>query len=232
MAKSKDDRTRNWVFIVYPESAPEDWLEILDQMNVEMCISPLHDKDINGDGSPKKPHYHVLACFESNKSYNQVKEITDLLNAPIPQKAKSVKGSARYWVHMDNPEKAQYNIKDIKALSGFDLTEALKPSSADRYSIIKDMIEYIQDNQITEFEDILIYSMNNKFDTWFPLLCDNSAFIISKVVDSKRNRLRETGCILDGQQLVDVETGEIVSDKSHLFDSDKEEPEQPSNDKE
>lgn len=216
-AKKENTRARNWVFIVYPESAPEDWLEQLDATNVETCISPLHDQDINGDGSPKKPHYHVLMCFDGNKSFEQVKVITDSLNSPIPIQAKSVKGSVRYWVHMDNPEKHQYNTKDIKSLSGFDVLEALKPSSADRYSIIKDMIEYIQDNQITEFEEILIYSMSNKFDTWFPLLCDNSAFIISKVVDSKRNRLKDTGCILSGKNLVNAETGEVIADKSALF---------------
>lgn len=216
MEKSQAKRARNWVFIVYPESAPDGWIDMLDQMHVETCISPLHDKDINGDGSPKKPHHHVLMCFDGVKSFEQVKEITEALNATIPLQAQSVKGSVRYWAHLDNPEKHRYNTQDIISLSGFDVVEALKPSSADRYSMIKDMIEYIQDNRITEFEDLIIYSMNNKFDTWFPLLSDSSAYVISKVIDSKRNRFKD-GYVLDGKKLVDVHTGEIVDDKSNLF---------------
>lgn len=47
------DRKRNWVFVVYPESAPENWREQLKEMLVPGFISPLHDKDVNADGSPK-----------------------------------------------------------------------------------------------------------------------------------------------------------------------------------
>ena len=45
----KQDKTRakDWTFIVYPESAPEDWRSILaDRLQVKAIISPLHDKDI------------------------------------------------------------------------------------------------------------------------------------------------------------------------------------------
>lgn len=214
------ERARNWLFIIYPESAPEDWIEQLDSLNVQTCISPLHDKDTNPTGEPKKAHHHVLLVFDGNKSYNQVSKITEQLNASIPIIAQSVKGSVRYFTHMDNPEKYQYNAKDIISLSGFDVAEALKPSSADRYSLIKDMIEFIQDNQISEFEELVIYAINNKMDTWFPLLCDNSAYIIGKVIDSKRNRFKD-GFVLAGKQLLSVETGEIVADKSYLFSNKK-----------
>ncbi|HBM8385896.1 TPA: replication protein, partial [Enterococcus faecium] len=30
--KTKDERTRNWTFVVYPESAPENWREFLDEL--------------------------------------------------------------------------------------------------------------------------------------------------------------------------------------------------------
>ncbi|MDU2191324.1 MAG: Rep family protein, partial [Klebsiella pneumoniae] len=39
-------RTRNFTTIVYPESAPENWLEILQQLFVPALVSPLHDKDV------------------------------------------------------------------------------------------------------------------------------------------------------------------------------------------
>ena len=32
MAQKKDDRVRNWTFIVYPESAPEDWIDKLAEI--------------------------------------------------------------------------------------------------------------------------------------------------------------------------------------------------------
>ena len=51
---NKDKRTRNWMIIVYPDSAPERWEDILDEMHIAWACSPLHDKDVNADGTPKR----------------------------------------------------------------------------------------------------------------------------------------------------------------------------------
>lgn len=216
-------RTRNWVFIIYPESLPTDWREIIDGWHVPYLISPLHDKDTNPDGTPKKAHYHVLLMFPGLKSYEQIVALIEPLSGPIPLMCQSVKGMARYFVHMDNAEKYQYSVDDIVAGAGADLQDLLKPSSADRYTMIGEMIDFIQANEIMEFEEIVIYAMKNKSTTWFPLLCDNSAYIISSVITSKRNRYKDTGLVLSGSSLIDKETGEIVEDKSHLFNIKDEE---------
>src|SRR5699024_8223215 len=80
MKKNKNQRTRNWSIIVYPESAPENWIDILQKEYVKMVVSPLHDKDVNPDDTLKKAHYHVLFMFDGVKSYNQVKSILDSFN--------------------------------------------------------------------------------------------------------------------------------------------------------
>ena len=41
----KDNRSRNWNIIVYPESAPADWKDLLVQ-EVSFVCSPIHDKDV------------------------------------------------------------------------------------------------------------------------------------------------------------------------------------------
>lgn len=225
MSKQKT-RTRNWTFVCYPESLPCDWLEIVDSWHIPYVISPVHDKDLNPDGTIKKPHHHVLLMFQGIKSYDQVVQLIKPLNATIPLICQSTKGLVRYMAHMDNPEKHQYKTEDIIAGAGADLAELLKPSSADRYTMIKEMIQFIQDFQIMEFEEIVVYAMENKADTWFPLLCDNSAYIISSVIASKRNRFRDTGFILEGKALINEETGEVIQDKSYLFSHTKEENEQ------
>jgi hypothetical protein len=186
---SKDTRTRNWTIVMYPESAPDNWREIIDDMHIEWVESPLHDKDLNATGEPKKPHWHVLLMFGGVKSYEQVKELTDALNAPIPERCHNAKAMVRYMVHMDNPEKAQYSQSDIKAHGGVDLAELLRPSSSERYSIISDMIQYVKDNMIIEFQDLMDYARVNEFETWFPLLCDNSAYVVNQYIKSQRHRV-------------------------------------------
>lgn len=227
MENIKNQRTRSWTFVVYPESAPKNWEEIIQKIYTQTLISPIHDKDMNPDGTVKKAHYHILLMFDQVKTYNQILEITKSLNAPIPQVCHSPKGLARYMAHLDNPEKAQYKISDVRSLNGADLTELLKPSSQDRYSMIREMLDFINENQIMEFEDILIYSMNNKFDTWFPLLCDNSAYIIGQAINSRRNRFKDTGEILIGSELLNYHTGEIS--KVGFLQGKSEEPKEKEN---
>lgn len=45
--KYEYEKGRDWTFIVYPESAPENWREILDETHLRWIESPLHDKDIS-----------------------------------------------------------------------------------------------------------------------------------------------------------------------------------------
>ena len=59
---TKQDKTRakDWTFIVYPESAPENWRSILaDKLQVKAIISPLHDKDILDDVE-QTPKRHII----------------------------------------------------------------------------------------------------------------------------------------------------------------------------
>lgn len=190
--KSNSDggRTRSWNIIVYPESAPSNWRDVLDDMHLEWIESPLHDKDINATGEPKKPHYHVTICFSGVKSYDQVLEITKALNCPIPQRCHNAKASVRYMAHLDNPDKAQYNVFDIKPHGGIDVSELLRPSSSERYELIRDMMIFVKDNCIIEFQDLMDYAMQHEYDTWFPLLCDNSAYVVGNYIKSQRHRLQ------------------------------------------
>lgn len=186
--KDKDERTRNWTFVVYPESAPEDWREIIDDLHVPWIESPLHDKDVNPDGEIKKPHWHVMIMFSSNKSYNQIREITMKLRSPNPQKVANAKGMVRYFAHLDNPEKFQYDKTEIIEHAGADVSPYLAVTSAERYELIREMMSFVKEKKIIEMKDLLDYAMNERFDDWFPLLCDNSAYIMDSYIKSNRHR--------------------------------------------
>ena len=187
-SSSGDTRTRSWTFVLYEDSAPENWRDILDDMHIEWVESPWHDKDINGNGEPKKKHKHILLLFQGKKSYEQIKELTDMLNQPIPQRCHNAKAMVRYMAHLDNPEKAQYNPSDIIGHGGADVSDMLRPSSSERYTIIKDMIDYIRSAGITEFQDLMDYAADVHYDDWFPLLCDNSAYVVGLYIKSQRHR--------------------------------------------
>lgn len=188
--KRKDDRARNWTFVLYPESAPLNWLSMLEELKMELVISPLHDKDIEND-KPKKPHHHIALLFEGKKSYEQILAITEMFNAPIPKRIMSIKAMIRYFCHLDSPDKAQYKQSDLKSFGGVDLQELLKPTSSSRYELIAEMIDYINEEEITEFITFMLFAKSERYETWFPILCDSGAFIIKEIIKSNRHKPRK-----------------------------------------
>lgn len=183
----KETRTRSWTFILYPDSSPSNWRELINEQHIEWCVSPKHDRDFSANGEPKKEHYHVLLLFGGVKSFDQVKEFTDLCNAPIPQRCHSVRAMVRYFCHLDDANKAQYSVKDIEAYGGIDIFELMKPGFSEKYCHISDMMQFIDDNGIFNFSEFVRVVREVSPDVWFPLLCDNCALIISQYIKELRH---------------------------------------------
>lgn len=194
---------------MYPPSVepntPALWRDILDEEHIQWVESPLHDKDLNADGEPKKSHIHILLLFESVKEYEQVKTITEKVNATVPQKCNGAKGLVRYMAHLDNPEKVQYPVNEIVGHGGVDIDDFFRPSDTERYHLIKEMMDYVVKNNVVEMEDLCLYASSERFDDWFPLLCDSCAYIMGTFVKSRRHRKEITSFTFK----VDSETGEI-----------------------
>lgn len=187
MKGNKSTRTRNWTVVVYPESLPKKWIEILNGFNIEYIISPLHDSDKNGAEEEKKKHYHVLLMFGGVKAYEQVIEILEPLKCPAPQKVHSSKSLVRYFLHLDHPDKHQYQKKDLISYGGVDIAEMLRPSSSERYALIGEIIDFINDQGITEFTQLMGHARSKRFEDWFPLLCDSSSYMINLYINSNRH---------------------------------------------
>lgn len=175
-------RTRNYATVVYPDSAPENWRDILTECFIPSFISPLHDKDINPGGEAKKPHYHVIIMFDSVKTRDQAKEVFDKIGGVGCEVIASIRGYARYLCHLDNPEKAQYNPEDVTCLCGSDY-HGVCSLAADKYKCIRDMLYWCVENHTFAFADLLFYSMEERPD-WFRLLCDNSTLVIKEALKS------------------------------------------------
>lgn len=202
---SKDNRYRQWAFVVYPESATPNWKDVLDDTHVPWYESPLHDSDKNPTGEAKKAHWHVIIQFSGKKDYNAIKELTDSINATRPEPVKEIKGYLRYFAHLDNPEKAQYDPNKIVPHNGADMSYLTTPTASERHKIINDMRRFCREKNVTEFSDLLDLAAETHPTDWFPVLCDSGAYVMEMYVRSLRH----------GQQSgsVDQETGEVIYKK-------------------
>ncbi len=201
--KPKDNRTRNFATVVYPESAPEDWLSILERHCIPAFVSPLHDKDVNPTGEPKKAHYHVVVMFEGKKSLEQVTEIFDTFAGVGVEVVKSLRGYARYLCHLDNPDKHQYNVDEVKSIAADYIgTIGL---SIDRYVALGEMQDFCEEYNVLSFYALSKYSRLNRPD-WYRVLCDSGAIYMREYLQSKKWSIDN-----NYNQIIDPATGEIIA---------------------
>lgn len=188
MTKEKvtDVKSRFWTAIVYEDSAPEDWRDIIKISGLRCAISPYHDRDINPTGEPKKPHWHIILCWDGPTTYNNARKfVQDELHTPIPKDLKSVRGMYNYFSHKDNPEKAQYDESLIEHLNGFCLAEFVELTRGEVNEAIKNTFKLIREVGITEYSSLLDFLEDNGLgDEWD--VVKNNVILFNTYLASRR----------------------------------------------
>lgn len=180
--RRKGKRTRNWAFLVYPESAVTGWLDLLATMCIACFVSPLHDLDTwtaydeteNPDhkaGDPKKAHFHVMLMFSSVKTYEQVMEIVEKLGGTSCIPVEDAKAYARYLCHIGQKDKAQYSKDDVRQFGGADYMEFIE-GTGDKVKIIAEMEDFIEEQGIDSYHVLSKYARQNRPD-WYRVLVWN-----------------------------------------------------------
>ena len=186
---AKYTKSRTWGAVVYPESAPENWIEILDETRIQFAVSPLHDKDVNPDGEIKKAHWHIILCWDGPATSVAVEKLVEKIGAPTPIKLESVRGAYRYFTHKDNPEKYQYDDKDIKVFNGFDVSSYISLTKEEKYEAIRQIKKLIHERGIVEYMDLLDIVDDEDY-TLFKVACDNTILITAMLRSARHKRDR------------------------------------------
>ena len=215
--KRAGQRTRNWTLIFYPEDLPEDWKQQVDGLLVRWIESPLHDKDVLPDGTPKKAHHHTLFMFEAVKTAEQVSilfkelfgesENGTIVGVAAPQRVTDRCAIVRYMAHMDNPDKAQYDVNEIVGHNGADPAEILRYSATETREMIIAMEEYIEQNKITELSDFSA-AIRYTHPEWHTILATKMTMYFNAFIRSQRHKAEQGKPLVSPK--VDAETGEIL----------------------
>lgn len=224
-AKKQDAKSREWWCAVYPDSAPDNWRELVQETFLEAYISPIHDRDVNPDGSPKKPHYHVVLAWAGPTTFSNAKAIMKEFGGVIqPKVIGSLRGVCRYLCHLDNPEKAQYSPSDVVCYNGADWETVINLKS-EKYTAIEEMQEFCTRYRITSFLTLSTYARSHRKADWFRCLCDSGAYIMREFCKSLEWQINNEGDVLSIEQIdaiiasmdapptTDPDTGELVFDE-------------------
>lgn len=173
-----DDRIRQqglwWSCIVYPDSAPENWLQTLQATGMQIAVSPLHDKDtwnhespemvnpVTGEiipkgarykvGDRKKAHWHVIVKCDKKCSWREMNALLQkILHCPYIQKCRSLRNAYDYFLHINNPEKYQGYFKDeIIKMNGF----VIEPTKFEQGILYDEIVTAIIEYRFTKWTEV------------------------------------------------------------------------------
>lgn len=213
---SVDGRYCKYSCIVYPESEP-DYQKKLDSVHLMWVESPLHDRDVRDskydiegtlyDGDYKKPHVHIMVDFgKSKKSVKQAIDALSVIGINYVVPVEHPKPLIRYFAHLDNPEKAQYNFNDIKCHGGACVDDYLSMSASERQRTTKDIMQWLKINKVTEYSVLVDFVYDRDMWDWEQIL-QSSSYVFINYLKSVRH-----GGFLNYNPVKFDENGELFND--------------------
>lgn len=206
--KRAGKRARAWTAVVYPDSAPENWQEILADQLVECLISPLHDKDIEPTGEIKKAHYHLVLSFKNPTGFDKAKEVFKAVNAVIPpefqSRVKDFKQMARYLCHLDQPNKHRYEISDVVSIGAIDYAMFVM-SAADEDALLDEICDFIDTHAFISFSKFCRYVRLEKPE-WRQMVYHKCSFFIREYMKALHWE------ILNENQIDEVAARKVMKD--------------------
>lgn len=178
-----DSRVSSYAITIYPQSTDMAAFKArVKHLYTPNALSPLHcndtydeedvtryqerlklgmvapEEDVPEVGKKKKEHYHWVVSFGNvKKSARQVLElIRDV--APTVKWAEPVgnfRGYLRYLIHMDDPEKYQYDVNEIQAFCGCDLSPLWKINKQQSNSATFEILNYCRSYGLYNWCDIV-----------------------------------------------------------------------------
>lgn len=184
-----NNKSRTWSFILYEDSAPKNWKEIIEKWFIPCSISPIHDRDVKEEtGELKKPHRHIILSFKAPTTYKNALSYAQSLGFQYIERVGVLKSAYEYQIHKNNPEKAQYNEEDIINLNGFDADLREDPEEIEEKKRL--IVSIINEQNYTELKQIYDYC-NEKAPELCKIIHHNTVFI-NAYVKSKKYMLQSS----------------------------------------
>ncbi|EPA8316038.1 replication protein [Enterococcus faecalis] len=203
-------KARNFAFIIYPESIPDNWIDCLTKLGIPMAVSPLHDSDEterkfeslsddektvfkSGGKVYKKAHYHVLyiarnpVTIESVR--NKVKRVLGSGSVSHIEIVDSVEYYFQYLTHESadaiKKNKHRYNKKDIVYINDFDIERYITLDENEKRELCNLILNLIRKFKIENIVDLSDFVENHGEDYGLPSMNQ-----INDVVSAKTGLLR------------------------------------------
>lgn len=184
--RNPPNKSKYFCAVLYPDSLSYDTDKLIKGLadeHLSFAVSPIHNRDVEEDGSRKKAHYHLLLAYSSATTLSNIRGWFKACGMPESdlhsiRVCASAVGYFRYLTHKDNPEKAQYDDKDIRLFNDSDeVFKKFSKSASDKINDLVRIFEIVDELDTISFHTLVQYLMLNERDL-FKLLASSSALAI------------------------------------------------------
>lgn len=167
-----------FTFLLYPESIPDNWIELLESTDLQMAISPLHNRDktekkelLEQGQEYKKEHYHVIYIAKNaitpEAVRNRIKRLLGDKSINMVQPiATSVVNAYLYLTHESKDaiakKKHVYDKKDIIHLNNFDVDRFEMFDIHEKRDMINSIVEIVKSLELTNIIELAEFFDNEE----------------------------------------------------------------------
>lgn len=176
------NKSKYWVGVLYNENMVENWQnEIGDLIQLPFCYC-IHDKDTLIDGSEeRKIHTHLIIVFNNTTTYNHAFSVFSKLNKENHiainkiENIVNIRNMYDYLIHNTETCKKKgkylYSKEERKSGNNFDIGNFEQLTTTDRNKIVKELCDFIIENNVINFADFYILCINQFEDSsYFEIL--------------------------------------------------------------
>ena len=160
----KEDTSRYFVFLLYPDSSPVDWEMRLEMTGMPIAISPLHDKDpVKKGGGLKKGHYHGIYVSKNSITASAVrKRLQRALGSSAVNKVQIVQyGMESAYLYLTHESKDAiaknkyvYPKSEIKHLNNFDIERYVVLDVEEKEELFDKILSIVAENQLANILEL------------------------------------------------------------------------------
>lgn len=177
--KSSLPKYRDWAFIIYPESIPNDFKGRLEKLGRPIVISPLHDMDeterkfeelteeeqkiIKSGGKVyKKPHYHVMYIAANPVTADSVRnKIKRALGNKALSHVEVIDNMQDMYLYLTHESKSaiqkkkqKYDKKNLIHLNDFDIDRYVQLDESQKRELKNKLLDLVREENLVNVKDL------------------------------------------------------------------------------
>lgn len=135
--------SRKFRILLYPDDVTHSKALDYIERHFEKYIYILHDKDVEADGTPKKPHWHVIVEFP-NSRYNTALAKQLGITSNYILRCNWINYASAYLLHVNNDDKHLYDISECKGTLVGKLKDLLNKGIKSECDKVLDVLDFIE----------------------------------------------------------------------------------------